>query len=545
MQTIRLQPRGLSAMLDDTAALRRYARTGDPEAFAVLADRYHTMVLATCRRTLRSDADAEDAVQETFLRLARQAGRIRSNVAAWLHACAVGASVDLVRRSQARARAETRARQHTDADDAEHAADRLWWDIEPLIDAALAELADTDRQLIVARYLAGRPQNELAREMGVSEGTVSRRLTRALGRLRSKLAASGLAVGAVATLGLALEHAANAAVSPSASASIAKIAVAGVGVQASKTPAALLSTAAVVAIGGVATVASLAMVGSGSMPIASRPPSVMLNAAQAVGQGPARPTREIGPFQTISAYDEDFDESGTFITEDGVAIRRGIDPISGKPRRIRLDTRRIRPVEDDPSTSRLREVAELDVLTARVLPESDEWARFSRGQNLTLEIAFDQFDRIVIREKDNLVQIGKNEPAWYGVRPPPGWDQRDEIPDDAGPMGILGPWTESERIPVTITGEEIRLGPESWNAGRYRIIEWEQLSGYSRVLSIQAGGRDPRLIGSRFKLLIREIEGGYEIAYFPPSTGRSNRWPSSFEFSLDNPIRLVKLGGDR
>ena len=65
-------------------------------------------------------------------------------------------------------------------------------------------------------------------------------------------------------------------------------------------------------------------------------------------------------------------------------------PISGKPRRIRLETRRTRSVADNPKTRDLREVAELDVLTARVLPESDEWARFSRGQNLTLSVAFER-----------------------------------------------------------------------------------------------------------------------------------------------------------
>ncbi|MGD1916870.1 MAG: sigma-70 family RNA polymerase sigma factor [Phycisphaerales bacterium] len=535
--------------LDDASALRLYAQKGDPDAFAVLANRYHAMVLATCRRTLRNDADADDAAQETFLRLARQSSRIRSNVAAWLHACAVGASIDLVRRSQARSRAEAGLREQSKPEAAASSDEALWWDLEPMIDAALAELSEADRHLIVARYLAGRPQNELAQDLGVSEGTISRRLSRALARLRSKLAASGLAIAGASALGLALENAAVATVTPVASAAVAKIAIAGVGVQASKVPVALVQTAAIVAIGGGVTIASLILGGGGGSgstpPIASLPTATATSVAATLAPGPARPKKTIGPFQTISAYDEDFGESGTFITVTGIAIRRGMDPISGKPRRIRLDTQRTRSIQDDPKTRNLREVAEIDVLTARVLPESDEWARFSRGQNLTLSVAFDQFDRLVIREKNGLVQIGKNEPAWYGVRPPPGWDQRDEIPDDAGQFGILGPWTESERIPVTITADEIRLGPESWNAGRYRIISWNQEDGFSRVLSIQAGGRDPRLIGTRFKLLIREVEEGYQIAYYPPSTGRSDRWPPSFEYEDSNPVRLVTLGRDK
>ena len=85
--------------LDDRSVLRLYTKTRDPDAFAVLASRYQAMVLATCRRALGNEADAQDATQETFLKLAREAGRIRTNAAAWLHTCAVRTSVDLVRRA--------------------------------------------------------------------------------------------------------------------------------------------------------------------------------------------------------------------------------------------------------------------------------------------------------------------------------------------------------------------------------------------------------------------------------------------------------------
>lgn len=539
-----------AASIDDVTALRRYARHGDPEAFEVLTARYGAMVLATCMRRLPSRDDAEDAAQETFLRLARQASRVRSNVAAWLHACAVGASVDIVRRNAARGRIETRsARAAGEAFEADDAT-VLWRDLEPIIDNALAELSAEDRHLLVARFLAQRPQVELARDLGVSEGTLSRRVSRALERLRAKLASSGLAIAGVGVLAAALGQGSSAGGALAAPLGLGKIALAGLAAPEGGAAVALGVvgwSVGLVSAGAAVIVGALLIVPSrgGASPSVPSPALVRAYSADQVARGPARPRGTLGTFQTISAYDEDFNESGTFITDDGVAIRRGVDAVSGKPRRIRLEIRQTRAVEDDPKTSALREVAEVDAFTSRVLPESDEWARFSRGQNLTLKIAFDQFGRIVIREKDDLVQIGKNEPAWYGVRPPPGWAQRDEIPENAGPLGILGPWTESERIPVTISGEEIRFGPEGWNAGRYRVIEWEQEDGFSRVLSVQAGGRNPRLIGSRFKLIIREIEGGYEIAYYPPSSGRGDRWPSSFEFSMDNPIRLVRLGGER
>lgn len=75
--------------LRDADALARYASKRDPRAFEVLVLRYQAMVVHTCRRVMTSQADAEDGAQETFLKLARRAGEIRSNVAAWLFACAL------------------------------------------------------------------------------------------------------------------------------------------------------------------------------------------------------------------------------------------------------------------------------------------------------------------------------------------------------------------------------------------------------------------------------------------------------------------------
>ena len=74
----------LDESMDDSLALRRFATQGDPAAFRALTQRYQSMVFATCRRVLRSQADAEDAAQETFLKFARAAATIRGNAAAWL-----------------------------------------------------------------------------------------------------------------------------------------------------------------------------------------------------------------------------------------------------------------------------------------------------------------------------------------------------------------------------------------------------------------------------------------------------------------------------
>src|ERR1700677_1137440 len=93
--------------MTESELLIRYARRRDAEAFAVLVERYQRLIFSTCRRRLHHSADVDDAVQETFLRMAKASGSVRSNVGAWLHRCATNVSTDLNRRRQTRERHES------------------------------------------------------------------------------------------------------------------------------------------------------------------------------------------------------------------------------------------------------------------------------------------------------------------------------------------------------------------------------------------------------------------------------------------------------
>ena len=56
--------------MTETTLLANYAMRRDAEAFAQLVTRYQRLIFATCRRVLHEPQDVDDAVQETFLRLA-------------------------------------------------------------------------------------------------------------------------------------------------------------------------------------------------------------------------------------------------------------------------------------------------------------------------------------------------------------------------------------------------------------------------------------------------------------------------------------------
>src|SRR4051812_6063385 len=77
--------------LTDADLLRSLVAAADPAAFEAIVRRHGGLVLGTCRRQLRHEADVEDCFQATFVVLLRNAGSIpdRDRLAGWLYGAAV------------------------------------------------------------------------------------------------------------------------------------------------------------------------------------------------------------------------------------------------------------------------------------------------------------------------------------------------------------------------------------------------------------------------------------------------------------------------
>src|SRR3954466_999262 len=90
--------------MTDVAAVSR-ARDGDAEAVPLLVERHSRAIFRVAWRMTGNEHDADDVVQETFLRAYRQIDRFeeRANFGTWLHRIAVNCSLDLLR---ARSRAD-------------------------------------------------------------------------------------------------------------------------------------------------------------------------------------------------------------------------------------------------------------------------------------------------------------------------------------------------------------------------------------------------------------------------------------------------------
>ena len=85
--------------LSDKALVRRFLRQNDGESFSILMERYADLVYTTCRRILREEALAADAVQENFFQLAKNAEKINGSLGSWLHKVATRRCLDLIRRA--------------------------------------------------------------------------------------------------------------------------------------------------------------------------------------------------------------------------------------------------------------------------------------------------------------------------------------------------------------------------------------------------------------------------------------------------------------
>src|SRR4051812_33505572 len=186
--------------LGDGELLRRFVEHRDEAALADLVTGHGPMVWGVCRRLL-SHHDAEDAFQATFLVLVRKAASVvpREMVGNWLYGVAHQTALQ-ARRAAARRRA--REVQVTEMPDAEAVRQDQWSEVQPLLDQELSRLPDNYRAVLVLCDLECRTRKEVARRLGVPEGTVAGRLARARALLAKRLVRRGVALsgGAVAAL---------------------------------------------------------------------------------------------------------------------------------------------------------------------------------------------------------------------------------------------------------------------------------------------------------------------------------------------------------
>ncbi len=195
-------------MDDDIELLRRYARDKSEAAFTELVERHLDFVYAAALRRLNGDTHlAEDVAQQVFSSLATKAGELsaRTDLTGWLFVTARYAAATVVRGEQRRRRREQKVMSELHREPEEQVN---WEQLRPVIDGALDQLKDEDRQAILMRFFQERSIADIAAKLTISEDNARKRLQRALDRLQGFLSQRGIKSAQATIAGLITAHSA-------------------------------------------------------------------------------------------------------------------------------------------------------------------------------------------------------------------------------------------------------------------------------------------------------------------------------------------------
>lgn len=179
--------------MDDATAVAK-ARAGDDEAFRLLVERHSRALFKLAYRMTGNEPDAEDVVQDAFLKAYRSLDRFeeRSQVGSWLYRIAANCAFDVLRRRQRR---DSRVESLDGEDVLEPEAhgpgpDRLalGGDVRRHVEAALERMSPRERAAFVLRHFEGRSVKEIEAALGIDTTSVKQSVCRAVRKAREVLA---------------------------------------------------------------------------------------------------------------------------------------------------------------------------------------------------------------------------------------------------------------------------------------------------------------------------------------------------------------------
>ena len=214
-------------MTPDSELLTAFARDHSEAAFAELVQRHVNLVYSAARRQVNGDDHlAKDVAQMVFTDLARKADSLarRESLTGWLYTSAHFAAAKILRGETRRRDREEKFMREPNCETAP-AAD--WEQLRPMLDGAMHELKETDREAVLLRYFENRQFAEVGAKLGLNENAARMRVERALEKLRTAFARRGI----VATASLAAVISANAVQTAPAglAAALTTASIAGVG----------------------------------------------------------------------------------------------------------------------------------------------------------------------------------------------------------------------------------------------------------------------------------------------------------------------------
>jgi RNA polymerase sigma-70 factor (ECF subfamily) len=186
----------MDRMEANDAATVALVRGGDTAAFRALVDRHSRAIFGLAYRMTGNEQDAEDVVQETFLRAYRQIHRFerRSSFKTWLYRIAVNCSTDLLRQ-RPRAAMATVAEEPADERSGQTlaaeapSADQVVFgtEVQRKVTSVLGELSHAERAAFILRHYEGRSIDEIGRTLGLRTSATKHSIFRAVQKMRRAL----------------------------------------------------------------------------------------------------------------------------------------------------------------------------------------------------------------------------------------------------------------------------------------------------------------------------------------------------------------------
>jgi len=177
-------------------------QAGDTAAFRALFDKYHRRAFAVAMGVVKNQDDALDAVQEAFVKVHKNIHKFQgsSSFYTWLYRIVMNVSIDHVRRTSRRKSLDFDERAlHEESEvagdgalvpsvtDANPGKAALRRELGGAIEAALQELPEHHRAVIVLREIEGMSYEEMAEALEVPKGTVMSRLFHARKKMQAAL----------------------------------------------------------------------------------------------------------------------------------------------------------------------------------------------------------------------------------------------------------------------------------------------------------------------------------------------------------------------
>jgi RNA polymerase sigma factor (sigma-70 family) len=185
----------------DAQLLRDYVEHGNEAAFREIVVRHTDAVYSAALRQVSSPDLARDVAQRVFTDLARKAPSLartldaQASLLGWLYRSTRFAALNQWRDDHRRQARERLAMQHFDP-----ASDPApeWERIGPVLDEAMADLSDADREALLLRFFQSHDFRAIGQSLALSDDAAQKRVSRALEKLRIHLTRRGVTTSAAA-----------------------------------------------------------------------------------------------------------------------------------------------------------------------------------------------------------------------------------------------------------------------------------------------------------------------------------------------------------